>query len=374
MSFQRGKQHCAVSRVGRASSGDLSQLLIIELAEERWSHALERWLARVNPGGIILRAQHLGTERSRADLLRKLAIALPITPLLALDHGDSGLDPLQALFPPLPPPSAVAQKGPTAVERLGELIGSGLSLLGFNMSLALLLDLSSPGSESRHGRRVFGSDPHLVARCSEAFVRGLSRHGILACGKNFPGLDNAGIQPNSKLRVIEKSMAKLWREDLVPYRRLSNRLPMVMVSYAAYKAYDFDLPCPAIFSEKVVEGLLRIKLGYRGVALANLDTEVTRRLVDPREGAVGAVNAGCDLVIVGSDAKCIDETLAALKRAVVSGGLSSRRVEQALTRIRQVKKCLVPPSGKLSGTAFLDVARQIDNFSAEFRSLEQKIA
>ncbi len=353
----------------------LGQLLMAELADDHWTSTLERFLRLVNPGGILLSARHLRTRESTAELLRKIALALPVPPFLALEEEGGAIDPLQALFPPLPSPRAAARKGVSAAARLGELAGAGLKLLGFNTNLAPLLDVPTPSPEARDITRAFSTDAREVARCGEAFSRGLERHKVLPCAKFFPGLDGSKTRGDSELPLVGKTMAELWHEDLIPYRQLLPRLPLVIVGHGAYKAYDFDYSRPAVLSENIVEGLLRVKLAYRGVAVADdLDTEGIRRMVEVGEAAVRSVRAGCDLLLVGCGLKSIEKTLAGLKKGVDSGKLQTRRVEQALARLRWVKKSLAPPSGKISKSACHQLTRQLEDFSKECRPLEQKIA
>ncbi len=352
----------------------LGQMLMIRLGEERATAATARLLRIVNPGGILFSRRHLRTPQSAHELLRKIASALPVPPLLALEEEGGTVDPLGVIFPPLPAPRAVAQKGAAAVERLGELAGAGLKLLGFNANLAPVLDLSTPFSDPGLGARAFSADAHEVARCGKAFVRGLGRRKVLACAKHFPGLGSLRMVARSGLPLSGKTMAGMWREDLVPYRELLHQLPLVMVGRGAYKAYDFELPRPALFSENVGEGLLRVKLAYRGVAVAeDLDEEARRSSVELGEAAVRSVNAGCDLLLVGGE-KSLEQAFAGLKRGVESGKISSERLEQALERIRFAKKGLARPSGRVTASACLELTRQFEDFSRGCRPLEQKIA
>ncbi len=93
------------------------------------------------------------------------------------------------------------------------------------------------------------------------------------------------------------------------------------MSTAAYKAYDFDLLQSAGLSSKVVEGLLRVKLGYDGVAIAcGLETEAVRGTLTLEEAAVQAVSAGCDMLLV-EEPQAAERVQAALSAALQSGKL-----------------------------------------------------
>jgi len=364
---------------------DLGQLLILKLNERRWGSSLELFLHRLPPGGILLGAPLTGGAESLHEFLLKLARAAPAVPFLAIVEEGGGMDPLSAFLPPLPSPRADAEKGLAAVTRLGELVGAALQLLGFNTDLAPVLDLAA--SERRGCEPVenpcrgtpwraptgetaatlaFSPDPAQVAKCGAAFLRGLERHNLLACGRHFPGLGTAQYSSPTEPPLVSKSMAELWREDLVPFQTLLLRLPLVLVSTAAYKAYDFDLVRSAGLSPKVVEGLLRVKLGYNGVAIAcGLETEAVRGTLDLEEAAVHALRAGCDMLLL-EKAEAAERVHGALSAARESGKLPSGRVEQALERIQLAKKGLKPPGGRLSRRSIERVIKEFKDFSSHF--------
>ncbi len=335
-------------RIG-VGAGSLGQLLVVRLTMERWSSGLERWLRRTAPAGIVL-SPRCGAEQSILDLLRHVVQALPAPPFLLLGPESGALSPLPASFRSLPSPAEAAQQGANAVERLGELTGATLRREGFNALFAPLLDLLPFLPGHRLARQAFGPDPASVARCGRAFLRALGRQKVLACAAHFPGLGEALLRRSCRvgLPVIGKSMAELWRADLVPFRQLLPRLALVKVSPVAYKAFDFDLPRPALFSEKVVEGLLRTKLSYEGVALADLEDALVRPLVEPDEAALRALQAGCDLVVFGCEGGRAEKALARLEKAVESGELPLRRAEQALRRVRRAKRGLAVPERKIA--------------------------
>jgi len=315
------------------------------------------------------------------EFLSNLACSVPTVPFLALREEGGLMDPLQAFLPPLPSPRAAAGKGLAAVQRLGELVGSALKLLGFNTDFAPLLDLASPGLIPGRGTpwrastetRAFSADPQQVAKCGEAFLEGLeAHHKVLACGKHFPGFGSGRAAGRAELPLVSKSMAELWREDLVPYRALLPRLPLILVSAAAYKAYDFDLLQSAGLSSKVVEGLLRVKLGYDAVAIADgLETEAVRGTLTLEEAAVQAVSAGCDMLLV-EELQAAERVQAALSAALQSRKLPSARVEQALKRIQHVKRGLRPPVDKLSRGSLENLIKQFTAFSAVFAASENR--
>jgi len=342
----------------------LSQLLIVRLEDCRWSAARERFLRAAQPAGVLLPAPLPPTAEATQELLHKIAPVLPQPSFLAVRQEGGPRDPLRRFLPGLPSPRGAAQRSLSAVARLGDLIGEALSLLGFNTNFAPVLDLATPFTEEALGTYTFGSDPAQVAEWGGAFLRGLQRHRILACGKHFPGLGSVANPPGP--RVSGKPMAALWREDLLPFRELLPHLPMVLVNPAAYKAYDFNEARPASRSPQIVEGLLRVKLGYRGLAVAyELEAEGVGGTLPVGEAAIQSLNAGCDLLVLDQEASC-EIVCRALEEGLESAKLSRPRVEQALARVCTVKRGLATRPGNMSRRALEKLARRIESFAGEF--------
>jgi len=164
-------------------------------------------------------------------------------------------------------------------------------------------------------------------------------------------------------------MVGLWREDLLPFRQLLWRLPLVMISPAAYKAYDFDLLRPAMLSSNIVSRLLRLKLGYQAIAVASLP-ELERAWVklNPRDAAVRSLQAGCDVIIVGGNNKSLEALIQAISNALESGVLPPERLEKSLARVAATKKSLVAPGRGVSRRAVQQLASQFKEWLKDYES------
>ena len=350
------------------------QFLLLEIEDDHWSASLERRLRSLCPGGILLSARSLRTAERTAELLAKIGAALPAPPLLGVGEESREGEPLQPFLPALPTPRTAARKGLKAVARLGELRAAALKLMGFNTVLAPLLDVAPPGGSDEP--RTFSPDPQTVAGCGKAFLDGLEHHGILACAKYFPGLGSAKVDRRSSVTHVGKTMAELWREDLIPYRALHARLPLVMIGHGAYKAYDFNAPRPATQSSSVVGGLLRAKLGYKGVAVADdLTSEEIRCTSEPQDAAVKSFVAGCDLLRVnGTQEKITAAIFAALKEDLETGRIPAARMEEASMRLQRLRKQLPRPHPGFARREFDLLAREFEEFAGGFRSKEEEFA
>ncbi len=158
-------------------------------------------------------------------------------------------------------------------------------------------------------------------------------------------------------------MTELWHEDLIPYRELLARLPLVMVSHATYKAYDFDIFHPATESRSILQGLLRLKLRYGGLIAADLTrTTEARDPVELGKRVARSIIAGCDLVIVPGHEQSVVAALTALESAIESGKLETEQPEQSVQRLRATRARLARAGGKISKSAVDRLAGQFEDF------------
>ena len=281
-------------------------------------------------------------------------------PFLAVQ--DEGEGALCSLLGGSLPRAHLADAPREAVEALGDLVGRAMQMTGLNMNLAPTLDLPAVLPGASGGARDVApvpSAPLEVTHRALAFVRGLTRHGVLPCARHFPAFAVGASERLQASPVVDRNMATLWREDLVPYRTLGNQLPVIQISHAVCKAYDYEFPRPASLSPSVVEGLLRLKLAYKGVAVADVSKAARSAGIGLAEAAVRALEAGCDLLMVPAEGKPVAAVLGALERASEFGKLPRERVEQALARVQSAKQGLsVPP--KKPGER--EVSRLADDF------------
>jgi len=146
------------------------------------------------------------------------------------------------------------------------------------------------------GTRTASADPAGVVRYARAFLAGLASHGVIGCGKHFPGLGGGGLDSHLETPAIERSWAELWRSDLVPYQQLATELPMVMVNHATYPQTRGG-ERPATASPYWITTILQKRMGYRGLIFSD-DMEMggILKFLPMEEAAIAAVLAGIHLM------------------------------------------------------------------------------
>ena len=179
--------------------------------------------------------------------------------------------------------------------------GGELKAAGVNLDLAPVSDVLSAQLGPSNlavgvSRRTFGTEPAAVGSGVLAFSDGLSRAGVAAAVKHFPGLGQvrANTDHTANVRDTTTDADSPWLE---PFRRaITAGVPVVMVSSAVYTRIDATQP--AAFSRPVVTDLLRTQLGFAGVVISDdLGRAAAVAAVPAAQRAVRFVAAGGDLVL-----------------------------------------------------------------------------
>jgi len=321
---------------------NIGQLLIIGFDGTKMSPRLASLLTKIQPAGVILFARNITGAAQTHTLLRECqkCVATPLFTCVDLEGGT--VDRFRNVIGSAPSPAEVFATGNRALFRKhGRVIGENCRALGFNVDFAPVLDLAFAASRSVMSSRAVSDDPKQVVVYAREFLRGLGDAGVLGCGKHFPGLGEAALDTHHELPSVEKSPRKLWDEDLVPYRLLRRELPMVMVSHAAFPNVTKDRT-PASLSKKWITGILRKKIGYRGLVCSD-DLEMGGVLTAaPIEQAIeqvmiGHIRAGGDLGLICHHEDFVLRADEALLREAERDSRFAGRVQESAGRVLAFK-------------------------------------
>lgn len=347
----------------------LGRLFILKLKSANWNSRGERLLRSLQPAGVVVPLEAVRPLAFLNKLAKGATSVLRDTPLVSwVGDGTAILD----FVLPTAEDDAPLGRRESDLARVSQALGRTRGFterdMGKNVDFALSLDLARPVGEAEHAPRAVRHDPRLIAKCAAAYLRGLRLGRMIACGKHFPGMGSVAFDPKTKAMVSAKPMAGLWREDMVPFRAVLPKLPLVMISRAAYKAYDLDLSRPAVWSQEIVTGLLRAKLRYKGVVVADL-SEPARTPDGTEKGraVVKALEAGCDLIILPGTRSATESALAAIRAALGTGRITEKRLEESLERIQAMQRKLVKPVRVASERALRREAREIREFAKTLR-------
>lgn len=321
----------AAEQVGRLRLPDLAGQVIV--ASWQGTRAPVSMVRDLHLGGIIAFDSNVASAAQIATVNRNLSRQArgrgwPL--FLGVDQEGGVVERLRGAATRFPAfMSAGAAGDPDLTERAYAASGRELRRLGFTVDFAPDADVTSGPEDPTIGSRSASSDPRTVGEQVVAAAQGFAGARVLPVIKHFPGHGSVPADSHLTLPVQTKSLEELEASDLVPFRTaVQAGLPAVMVGHLDVRAVDPRVP--ASLSRKVVTGLLRDELGFGGlVATDALDMAGVTRGRDPGRSAVQAVRAGADVLLMPPSPAV---ARAALVRAVRSGDLPRRRLEQAAAR------------------------------------------
>lgn len=286
-----------------------------------------------NPLGFILFARNAASPDQVRELVESLreAVGRESAPVLIDQEGGR----VQRLRPPqwrkLPPAEPFGQLWNRAPEKAcraawlhGYTIARELSGLGIDVNCLPCLDLRVPGAHDIIGDRSFGADPRQVAQLGQAVCDGLLAGAVIPVVKHIPGHGRALVDSHESLPRVEASLSELEASDFLPFQSLAGA-PWAMTAHVVYTAADDQEP--ATTSARVVQNIIRGKIGFEGLLLSD-DISMKALEGDFASRTEKALAAGCDVVLHCNAERAEMEAVAAAASPMSEAAL--QRLEKSL--------------------------------------------
>lgn len=288
-------------------------------------------------GGFILMGANVpDDETSLRALTRALTPDPGFPPLLAIDQegGDVSRLPWDDFAAARTLKSAPAPDTRSAFAGRAALVDRA----GISVNFGVVADVTSDSSMFIY-RRALGADPAGSAERVRAAVEGEGRQ-VVSTLKHFPGHGAAPGDSHAGIPETGESLEEWRATDAVPFAAgIEAGAPMLMFGHLRYTAVD---SVPASLSAEW-HRIAREELGFDGVIVTDdlgmLQASGESAYADPVANAVNALAAGNDLVLsvmftdAGSAARIVDGIVA----AVDSGALPAARLEEAATRVAELR-------------------------------------
>lgn len=213
-------------------------------------------------------------------------------------------------------------------------IASDLLSCGFNMDLAPVADVWSNPANTVIGDRAYSDSFQQASELVAAAVKGFHEGGTACTLKHFPGHGDTSADSHYGSVYVHKTLEELRQGELIPFRAgIEAGADAVMMGHLILDQIDDQ---PALFSYKLVTGLLREEMGFTGVVMTDsLQMQAMTDHYGSGEIAVGAVKAGVDVLLCPGS---LEDGVSALTDAVESGEISEERIDESVLRILRLKE------------------------------------
>lgn len=263
---------------------------------------------------------------------------------VATDQEGGGVERLSPPLTSMPPISAVVRLHADADERRAKVRdyaathGRELAQIGVNLNFAPVVDVDygivNPKDRyTRIHQRAIARDPVVVADVARIYCARLYEAGVRCTLKHFPGLGRVFEDTHLEAAELSASPSELAASDWLPFRGVMQDGAFAMLAHVRLTAVDPDHPVS--LSARVVGGMLRDAWNYDGVLIS--DDLSMRAIYASRHGtpagAVAALNAGVDLILLSYDPDQYFPVMHALLEAEREGRLQAARLAQSEQRL-----------------------------------------
>ncbi len=308
-------------------------------------------LAQGRAGGVIFFEKNLAPDNTlitMKNMIWTMQAHASIPLLVAIDQEGGRVNRLKSKygFPESKTAKYLGQYELDSTRYYAELTAGTLSMMGFNVNFAPVVDLASnPDNPVINGaERAYSADPEKVAAYAEQVIIAHDNNHVGTALKHFPGHGSSMADTHFGMADV----TNLWDEsELLPYKILIDKglVNGVMSSHIVHRGLDQE-GYPGTLSRKIITDLLRGKMNYNGVVYTDdMQMQAITKHYGLEEAVYRAIDAGVDMMIFsnniqGSENRTLDTVHGLITEMIADGRISEERINTSYQRIIALKKTL----------------------------------
>jgi beta-N-acetylhexosaminidase len=295
-------------------------------------------LRRQRLAGVILFARNYQNREQLQTLTGAIRTARPDA-LIAVDQEGGRVVRFTEDFPVYPSPAYFAKGEDLAgLYHATAATARNLRQCGINLNLTPVCDLQPDAKDHVIAGRAASPQPTLMGEIASRQIETQHKEKILTCAKHFPGLASTSGDPHAVISRSKQSLDNFRKFDYEPFRAaIGAGVDMIMVSHLLAPAFDPEQL--ATFSSVVVQGELRDQLSFNGpIVTDDLLMGAVTQTHSPVEAAVGALAAGCDLLLFGKLVEQLDDLIDTAAERINADQILQENLRKSVERIEQLRK------------------------------------
>lgn len=339
----------------------VGQMIGLAFSGTEYSEELGLQIEQIGAGLIIYFKDNCGNPRQIFDLNKKILSKAKIPPFISLDQEGGMVARVTEGVTQSPGAMVIgATEKYEYAYQLAYNMGYELRQLGFNFNFAPVGDINNNPKNPVINVRSYSEKPEEVAKYVTEAVKGYTDAGMMTSIKHFPGHGDTAVDSHIGLPKVDFDSERLHKMELVPFKEaVINDLPGIMASHVLYTKYD-DV-YPTTLSEKVVTGLLRNELGYKGLVVT--DSLTMKAVFDNfslEEIVEYGFNSGCDILLLcgARNVKMQQEFAETALRLAEEGRISIDKINASVERILKYKEMF--NVGDMANS-FSDIEGELEN-------------
>lgn len=319
----------------------IAQLIMVRLSSidlktrtiSYYDTTVEKDIRRFNIGGICL---FQGPPVKQASWINRFQ-SIAKTPILMAIDGETGVGMRLDSVVPLPKMMMLgALRDSSLVYRYGQWVAEQCKQMGLQVNFAPVADVNNNPDNPVINDRSFGENKFTVAKMATQYMLGMKDAGIMGSAKHFPGHGDVAVDSHLDLPVINKSRSALDTLELYPFKKLFEAgVESAMVGHLFIPSIDSTPKRASSISEKIVTGLLKQDMGFKGLTFTDALEMKGVSAVYP-DGA-----AGVESLIAGNDMLClpgeVQTVIQKVKEAIAANRITWEIIDGHVKKVLEAK-------------------------------------
>lgn len=245
--------------------------------------------------------------------------------------------------------------------------------VGINIIFSPVLDVNTNPENPIICTRAFSDNPGKVIWFGKKFIRGFQEKGLISCAKHFPGHGDTAEDSHKEVPVIKADIKRLGRVELYPFQQaVRSGVKMIMVGHLKVPALDAKFP--SSLSKKIIQGLLREKMGFKGLIITdamNMHAVSSGNQEAESRACLMALQAGADILLhPESPEKVIDYLFSKWNKIEPIIQKSFRKIVNVKKRLNKISRSQLRMN-QIGTSAHWKIAKELTQKSINPASLDR---
>jgi beta-N-acetylhexosaminidase len=156
------------------------------------------------------------------------------------------------------------------IYKMGQMVAYDFKRMGMQMNFGPDMDINNNPDNPVIGYRSFGDNKYNVAAKGIAYFTGMQSEGLLTTAKHFPGHGDTNTDSHFDLPLLPFSRERLDTLEEYPFREaIKAGISGIMIAHMDIPSLDSTKHLPSTLSRKIVTGILKDSLGFKGLVVSD---------------------------------------------------------------------------------------------------------
>ncbi len=317
----------------------IGQMLCFAFHGTEYNEQLKTLIEKHHVGSIICFAHNISTIEQISTLNYKMQAQSKIPLFIGLDQEGGMVRRVINDIVYLPGAMALSAGKPEDISELNYETMKDLKSIGFNINFAPVGDVNNNPLNPVINSRSYSDNASIVSEYATNAALGMQQALILPTMKHFPGHGDTAVDSHLGLPIVDKTIEDIEKCELIPFMKAINQgVEGIMISHILYSQLDRNYP--ASLSYNIVTGLLKQKLGFKGLVITDsLTMSAIWGKYTIKEIVKNSINAGDDIIMFCGKADLEEQKLIieTFKELVINKEIPLSIIDEAVGKILQLK-------------------------------------